>query len=173
MKKSNTTKKGNLFFRLWPVRFVLWPIRYLVSPSISIIKSSWRAFLPTKVPAEQLKLFSDLAPKERWEVAREIQGWSDEQLVKERKISCLLAYLFLVSSCGVIVGILLSINYVSLFQLISYAAYGAGFFLLFAKRSMRVYSIDHHQIILFNDWIKLPSNWVPAYSKGLIGVINE
>lgn len=164
-KTGGSMKKKSLFIRLWPVRIILWPLKYLLSPSAAIVKDAWQKLLPTKVSAEQLELFSNLTPKERWEVAQEIHGWTSDQLVEERRNSCLLAYLFLFAACGVVLGIIWSSKYLNLFQALAYLPFPASFFLLFAKRSMRVYSIDRHEVILLNDWMRLPSVWVPAYSQ--------
>lgn len=142
-------------------RALSFPFIYLLAPSMTITRWSYKAITPQTIKPDQLKVFAKLTPNERWLAANEIQGWTDVQLVQDRKYSCWFSYLFLVASIGILVSIGFSLKYLNLIQIFSYTTYSAAFFLSFAKKSMRVYAIDHQQIILFGDWFRAPAIWLP------------
>jgi hypothetical protein len=158
-----SSKKAGWLKRTF-VRTLVWP----ESP-FSIVSSSWamarKSLLSTKANPEELAAFKNLSPVQRWKVAQEIHSWTNEQLTQERKNSCLLAYLFLLAACGVILGIIWSSKYLSLLSGAGFLLYAASFFLMFAKKSMRVNAIDCQQIILFDEWLNRPEIWLPTFNS--------
>jgi hypothetical protein len=140
------------------VRVLAWP----ESP-FSIVNSSWamarKSILPTKANPAELAAFRNLSPKQRWEKVKRPE-WNDEQLQEERSWSRLLAYISL--GCGVLiwVGTGLAFEYLNGIQIAGALAYGGAAFLMFAKKSMWVYALDNHVIILFGEWILMPNKWL-------------
>jgi hypothetical protein len=127
-----------------------------------IIGSAWKAIVPRKATEEELRVFKELTPGQRWLSAKEKHGWTTEQLDSERKWSYRFAYAAIFSCLLILLGTYFSLHYMSIFQTVGAIAYSGAAFLLFAKKSILVYAIDNQQILLIEDWLMQPSIWLPV-----------
>lgn len=156
MRKQNFLKRSL-------VRVLAWP----ESP-FTIVSSSWamarKLILPTKANLEELEAFKKLTPDERWRNVKKPE-WTDYEFAQQRNKNCWLAYFFLFCSLMMFVATGLSSNYLNGLQLIGAVAYSGAPLLLFIKKSIAVYALDKKQIISIEDWLMMPSIWVPAPNR--------
>ncbi|MGZ5801441.1 MAG: hypothetical protein ACXWJZ_12495 [Burkholderiaceae bacterium] len=140
----------------WLKRSFVW----IVEPFFTI-GDAWRAILPAKANPDELTAFRKLTPGQRWEKVKK-PDWTDEQLSKERTWSNWIATIALICSCAILAVSIAAFKDMTVFQFVGALAYSGASFLLFSKKSMWVYALDHCEIILFDEWLKRPEIWFPT-----------
>lgn len=145
-------------------RFFTRTLVYAESPA-SLFSSIWvmirKAVLPTKANPEEFALFRKLSQEERWEKVKK-PSWTDEQLAKERTWNCYIATLALICSCTIVIISVAAFKHMTVLQFVGALAYAGAAFLFFAKKSMWVYALENRKVILYDEWLKLPSIWIPV-----------
>jgi hypothetical protein len=133
----------------------------IVSSSLAMARKS---ILPTKADLEKLEAFKKLTPEERWKKVKKPE-WTNDEFAQQRNKNCWLAYFFLFCSSTMFVATGLSFNYLNGLQLIGAVAYSGALLLSFIKKSIAVYALDKKQIISIEDWLRMPSIWVPTFNS--------
>jgi hypothetical protein len=134
----------------------------------AIVNSSWamarKSILPTKANPAELAAFKNLSPVQRWEKVKRPE-WDDEKLAKERAWCCLFTYILIGCSLMVFIGTILTVEYLNWMQLAGAGAYAGAALMGAARKSMRCYTIDNKQVILFEEWLNRPEIWFPTFNS--------